>query len=295
MQLTVAVSIWAIPVFVVLSIAEWIDGNRDSDKTYQQMSARDVAGNWTTYLLNTLVKTFWRYLMPFSTIVLASALTPLRLSADHWWVWVACLAVSDFCYYWAHRADHRVRLLWAAHSVHHSSTYFNMSTNLRLPWLHPVSYTIRSLAWLPAALLGFPAWMIFLCDTVILAFQIPCHTERIGKLWRPYEFVFNTPLHHRVHHGSNRPYIDKNYGGLFIIWDRLFGSYAEESEPVRYGLIHNINTDNPLRYNYLETAAMLREVTHARTGRERLGYLVVPPGWNDKGPSEERLEILYTA
>jgi hypothetical protein len=98
-----------------------------------------------------------------------------------------------------------------------------------------------------------------------------------------------------VHHGSNRPYIDKNYGGLFIVWDRLFGSYAEESEPVRYGLIHNINTDNPLRYNYLETAAMLREITHAKTWRGRFGYLFGPPGWTEKSPSEDCLEILYTA
>ena len=87
---------------------------------------------------------------------IASSLTPLRLSPRHWWVWVACLIATDFCYYWAHRADHRVRLLWTAHSVHHSSRFFNLSTNLRLPWFHPVSYTLRSLAWVPVALLGFP-------------------------------------------------------------------------------------------------------------------------------------------
>ena len=173
---------------------------------------------------------------------------------------MAGLVVTDFCYYWAHRGDHRIRLLWAAHSVHHSSTYFNMSTNLRLPWFHPVSYTVRSLAWLPAASLGFPVWMIFLLNTAGLIFQIPCHTERIKKLWRPYEFVFNSPSHHRVHHGSNPCYIDKNYGGVFILWDRMFGSYAEEVEYVRYGLMHDITTDNPLKYNYFETLAMLREL-----------------------------------
>jgi sterol desaturase/sphingolipid hydroxylase (fatty acid hydroxylase superfamily) len=295
MELTLTLIIWTIPVFLLLSIVEWVDDKRDPDKARETFSARDVAGNWTTYLLNAFFKAFGHYVLLFSTIVVASALTPLHLSPAHWWVWVACLVVTDFCYYWAHRGDHRIRLLWAAHSVHHSSTYFNMSTNLRLPWFHPISYTVRSLAWLPAALLGFPAWMIFLVNTAGLLFQIPCHTERIGKLWRPYEFAFNTPSHHRVHHGSNKAYIDKNYGGVFVVWDRLFGSYAEEIEPVRYGLIHDINTHNPLKYNYLESVAMLRDTAHARTWRARLAYIFGPPGWTEKYASEESLEILYTA
>jgi sterol desaturase/sphingolipid hydroxylase (fatty acid hydroxylase superfamily) len=293
--LTVTLIIWAIPVFVLLSIVEWIDDKRDPDKAADTFSGRDVAGNWTTYLLNTFFKALGHYLLPFSAIVVASGLTPLHLSPKHWWVWLACFVVTDFCYYWAHRGDHRIRLLWAAHSVHHSSTYFNMSTNLRLPWLHPVSYTIRSLAWLPAALLGFPVWMIFLFDAAGLLFQIPCHTQRIGKLWQPYEFLFNTPSHHRVHHGSNKRYIDKNYGGVLIIWDRLFGSYAEESEPVRYGLIHDINTGNPVQYNYLETADMLRDVVQARTWRGHLGYIFGPPGWIEKRPADENTETLFTA
>ncbi len=288
MQVSTALVLWTIPVFLVLSAVEWIDYKRSPDKPDKSssvassaaFSVRDSAGNWATYLLNASIKLVGHYVLPFSVIVTAGALTPLHLSPTHWWVWAAGLVVTDFCYYWAHRGDHRIRLLWAAHSVHHSSTYFNMSTNLRLPWFHPVSYTVRTLAWLPAALLGFPAWMIFLLNTIALIFQIPCHTERIGKLWRPYEFVFNTPSHHRVHHGSNPCYIDRNYGGVFIIWDRLFGSYAEEIEPVRYGLIHNINTVNPLKYNYFETLAMLRDVAHARTWRERVGHVFGPPGWS---------------
>ena len=294
-MLTATLVLWAFPAFVLLSIVEWIDDKRDPDQARHTFSARDVAGNWTTYLLNTLFKTLGHYVLPFSTIIVASGLTPLHLSPKRWPVWVACLVVTDFCYYWAHRGDHRIRLLWAAHSVHHSSTYFNMSTNLRLPWLHPVSYTVRSLAWLPAALLGFPVWMIFLCDTAGLLFQIPCHTQRIGKLWEPYEFLFNTPSHHRVHHGANKPYIDKNYGGVLIIWDRLFGSYAKESEPVRYGLIHDINTRNPLQYNYIETVAMLRDVAGARTWRGRLGYIFGPPGWTEKRPVDENTKTFIAA
>lgn len=147
--------LWTAPAFVVLSIVEWLDERQDPQYA-QKFSARDYAGNWATYALNAVFKFAGQYLLPFSTIVIASSLTPLRLSPRHWWVWVACLIATDFCYYWAHRADHRVRLLWTAHSVHHSSRFFNLSTNLRLPWFHPVSYTLRSLAWVPVALLGFP-------------------------------------------------------------------------------------------------------------------------------------------
>lgn len=269
---------WTIPVLLVLSAVEWIGYKRDPDKPDHAFSLRDSVGNWMTGLLNGLIKVVGHYGLPFSVIATAGALSTMHLSAKHWWVWVGGLVVTDLCYYWAHRADHRIRLLWTAHSVHHSSTYFNMTTNLRLPWFHPLSYTIRSLAWLPAGLLGFPPWMIFLLTTAGLLFQIPCHTQRIGKLWRPYEFIFNTPSHHRVHHGSNAAYLDKNYGGVFIVWDRLFGSYAEEIEPVRYGLVHDIASDNPLKYNYSGTLAMLRDLTHTRTTRDLLGHLFGPPG-----------------
>jgi len=285
MEITSTLFLLTVPAFLVLSIVEWWDDRRDEDKPKSTFSARDTAGNWATYLMNAGSKLLGHYVLPFSTIVIASALTPLHLSPKHWWVWVLGLVVTDFCYYWAHRADHRVRLLWAAHSVHHSSNHFNMSTNLRLPWFHPVSYTVRSLAWIPAALLGFPAWMIFALMTAGLLFQVPVHTERIGKLWRPYEFLFNTPSHHRVHHGSNAPYIDKNYGGVFIFWDRLFGTYAEEVEPVRFGLIHDIGTQNPLKYNYLETVAMVHDVARAQSWRGRLGYVFGPPGWTENRES----------
>ncbi|ABK73356.1 sterol desaturase family protein [Mycolicibacterium smegmatis] len=281
MDITMTMLLWTAPAFVVLSIVEWLDERQDPQYA-QKFSARDYAGNWATYALNAVFKFAGQYLLPFSTIVIASSLTPLRLSPRHWWVWVACLIATDFCYYWAHRADHRVRLLWTAHSVHHSSRFFNLSTNLRLPWFHPVSYTLRSLAWVPVALLGFPVWMIFVLNTAGLLFQIPCHTERIGTLWPAWEFMFNTPSHHRVHHGSNMSYIDKNYGGVFIVWDRLFGTYAAEVEPVRYGLIHDVGSQNPVKFNYLETVAMLRDVAHAKTWRARFGYVFGPPGWSEK-------------
>lgn len=190
-------------------------------------------------------------------MVIAAAFAPHTLSASDWRVWVAALVLADLAYYAEHRMDHRIRLLWAGHSVHHSSQHFNLSTAVRLPWLIPGSF-LASVTDVPLALLGIPAWMIFLAHSIVLLFQYPIHTERVDRLPRPIEFVFNTPSHHRVHHGANNPYLDKNYGGILIVWDRMFGSYAEETEPVRYGLTTNIGTHNPVRANYHEFAGMVR-------------------------------------
>lgn len=273
--------IYAIPAFAVFMFVEWIDYRRDPDRPANGHSGRDMAANITTYLLGRFLKPVLQYLIPFSAVVVAAALTPLHLSPTTWWVWVLGLVVTDFCYYLAHRADHRVRLLWTAHSVHHSSQYFNLSTALRLPWVHPAASIVRGFAWVPAALIGFPAWMVFLLQTIGLLYQFPIHTQRIRTLPRPIEFLFNTPAHHRIHHGSNQPYIDKNYGGIFIIWDRLFGSFAAETEPIRYGLTKNIGTDNPLKVNYHELGALIRDVYQANTWRGRLGYIFGPPGWSE--------------
>ncbi|MCM6772483.1 sterol desaturase family protein [Nocardia sp. CDC159] len=279
----------AVPAFALLMFVEWLDARRNRDGP-SGFSARDTTTNWITYGLDLVSKPLLQYALPFSTIVAASSLTPLRLPADRWWVWVAGLVVTDFCYYWAHRADHRIRLLWTAHSVHHSSTYFNLSTAIRLPWLNPVASIPRSLAWVPAALLGFPVWMIFLLITLGLLYQFPIHTQRVKTLWAPLEFVFNTPAHHRVHHGSNTPYIDRNYGGVFIVWDRLFGTFAAESEPIRYGLTKNIGTDHPVKVNYHEFAALVGDVRRARSWRGRLGYVFGPPGWSEPArPKPERV------
>ncbi|MCX4091309.1 sterol desaturase family protein [Nocardia sp. alder85J] len=274
-------ALYAVPAFVLLMLVEWIGNRRDPQRAANGFSGRDTASNWTTYLLGQLTKPIGQLIVPFSAIVLAAGATPLHLPANRWWAWLLGLVVTDFCYYWAHRADHRIRLQWTAHNVHHSSTYFNLSTAIRLSWLNPIAATVRSLFWVPAALLGFPAWMIFLLISIGLLYQFPLHTQRIGTLWNPIEFIFNTPAHHRIHHGSNQPYLDRNYGGILIIWDRMFGSFAPLTEPITYGITHDIGTDNPLRVNYHEFAAMLRDIRHADTWRGRLGYIFAPPGWTE--------------
>lgn len=157
--------IYALPAFALLMVIEWIDNRRDPDRPANGIDRRDTTSNIATFVLGRVAKPLLAQVIPFSGVVLAAHFTPLHLSPEHWWVWVLGLIVTDFCYYWAHRADHRVRLLWTSHSVHHSSRFFNFSTAIRLPWAHPAANIVRGLCWVPAALLGFPAWMVFALST----------------------------------------------------------------------------------------------------------------------------------
>jgi sterol desaturase/sphingolipid hydroxylase (fatty acid hydroxylase superfamily) len=206
------------------------------------------------------------------------------------WSWLLLFFAEDLCYYWFHRSHHGVRLLWAAHVNHHSSQRFNLSTALRQPWFTPVTGPIF---WLPLALLGYPAAMILTAQAVSLIYQFWIHTEAVRRLPAPLEWLFNTPSHHRVHHGKNVAYLDRNHGGVLIVWDRLFGTFAEEDErePVRYGITHDITTFNPLRVAVHEVAALARDVKGASTARAVLGYLFAPPGWSPDGTSSTAAQM----
>ncbi|SHG03827.1 Sterol desaturase/sphingolipid hydroxylase, fatty acid hydroxylase superfamily [Jatrophihabitans endophyticus] len=202
-------------------------------------------------------------------------LTPLRMDPHRWWTWVVTLLLVDLIWYSYHRASHRVRIMWAAHQAHHNSLRFNLSTAVRQKW-NPWG---ELLFWVPLPLLGVPPWLIFTAFSFNLVFQFFVHTERVDRMWRPIEFVFNTPSHHRVHHASDPEYLDKNYAGILIVWDRMFGSYAEETHRPTYGLTTNIDSFNPFRLQYHEYAAIARDVRRGRGWRERLGYMFAPPGW----------------
>ncbi|MCU1369106.1 MAG: sterol desaturase family protein [Ilumatobacteraceae bacterium] len=181
----------------------------------------------------------------------------------------------DFIYYWNHRFMHETRWLWAIHVVHHSSEHYNLSTALRQPVLDVfgmfLPYGALSLA-------GFRPDTIETARGVNLLYQYWIHTETIGKLG-PVEEVFNTASHHRVHHGSNRQYLDRNHGSILIIWDRLFGTFEREDEPVRYGLTKNIATYNPLKIATHEHADILRDIAASTTWRDRLEFTFRGPGW----------------
>jgi sterol desaturase/sphingolipid hydroxylase (fatty acid hydroxylase superfamily) len=194
------------------------------------------------------------------------------------------LLVADFIYYWNHRLSHQIRLLWAYHSVHHSSGEFNLSTAIRLPWLGNAA---DALFYIPAVLLGFNPLMLAISKAIVLLYQYWIHTESVGKL-RVFDAVFNSPSNHRVHHGSNQQYLDKNHGGILIIWDKLFNTYQPEVEPVIYGLTTPLTTRNPFTINFIEPLNIASDVLSAPGIRNKLMFAFGPPGWKPD-QSNERL------
>lgn len=201
-------------------------------------------------------------------------LVPWKIPDDTWWSWAALMLLVDLGWYCNHRFSHRVRIAWAGHQAHHSSEYFNFGTALRQKW-NPWS---EAIFWLPLPLLGFSPWTIYIAFSFNLIYQFLIHTETVGKLPRPVELVFNTPSHHRVHHGSDPEYLDRNYGGILIVWDRLFGSFQEEKQRPRYGLTKPVGTYNVLTLQYGEYGRIIADVRAAATWRDRLGHVFGPPG-----------------
>ncbi|WP_374570038.1 sterol desaturase family protein [Phenylobacterium sp.] len=202
------------------------------------------------------------------------------------WAWVAVFLLEDLTYYWFHRLSHERRVWWAAHVNHHSSQHYNLSTALRQTWTGGVAATW--VLWLPLSFLGFPPAMVAIQKGISLVYQFWIHTEAIGKMPRWFEAVFNTPSHHRVHHARNPRYLDRNYAGILIIWDRLFGTFQPEldEEACRYGIVKNLATFNPLRVAFHEWAAIARDLAKSRSPGEAAGYVFGPPGWSPDGSRE---------
>ncbi|MEZ9539591.1 sterol desaturase family protein [Shewanella sp. 10N.286.51.B8] len=192
---------------------------------------------------------------------------------------IALMIAQDFCYYWFHRASHRVRWMWAAHVVHHSSENMNFSTAFRQSLLYPLAG--MWLFWLPLVVIGFdPNWVVFVV-LLNLGLQFFVHTQAIKSLG-PLELIFNTPSHHRVHHGRNPQYIDKNYAGVLIIWDKLFNTFEPENDTVIYGITKPVNSFNPIIVSFAEWRDMFKEVTMAGlTLKQRLAVLLSPPAQVD--------------
>jgi sterol desaturase/sphingolipid hydroxylase (fatty acid hydroxylase superfamily) len=196
----------------------------------------------------------------------------------------AAVVLHDVLGYWGHRGLHTVRFFWASHRVHHSSMHFNLGSGLRQGWTNLTALV----GWAPFAvlpLLGFSPALIFAAGAVNIVYGLFVHTELVGRLPRPVEFVFVTPSHHRVHHAVNGRYIDANYGNTFILWDRLFGTFVAEcaAEPCRYGLVHNVASFNPVRIALAEFVSLGADLVRAPDWRARLGYLFGPPGYSHDG------------
>ena len=191
-----------------------------------------------------------------------------------WWSWILALIAADLTYYWMHRIEHERRFFWAYHSVHHSSPEFNLTTSLRLSWVEGM---VEWIFFAPMIMAGFDAVQVIVSILIVVVYQTWIHTQKIGKLGI-LDKVFNTPSVHRVHHARNPEYIDKNYGGILILWDRLFGTYKAEDNPVDYGVTEPLNSSNPITINFQELWRILIDLITVRRVSAVWRVLFAPPG-----------------
>jgi len=201
-----------------------------------------------------------------------------------WWSFALAFVLEDCRYYWWHRISHRSRWFWASHVVHHSSQHFNLSTNLRQSWTS--QFSGLTLLGMPLAFIGFNPALVALAFSLNLLYQFWIHTEAVDRMPGWFEWLLNTPSHHRVHHSSNPRYLDANYAGVFMVWDRLFGSFVAErrDDPPRYGIVHNLGSFNPLRIALHEYYAIGRDLLRRDlTWAQRCAYFFGPPGWSHDG------------
>ncbi|MEM7187329.1 MAG: sterol desaturase family protein [Bacteroidota bacterium] len=194
----------------------------------------------------------------------------------NWVTIITCVLLADLAYYWEHRTMHRVGIGWATHTVHHSSPHFNLSVAYRFGPLDAVLPIVFSL---PIVMLGYDPILVLLSEVFVQVFQTLLHTEIIGKLIKPVEYIFNTPSHHRVHHGSNRQYWDKNYAGMLIIWDRMFGTFEPEVEKVRYGISEPIHSTNPITVFLHGITRLFDKMKRVPGFVNKLLVLIKPPDW----------------
>jgi sterol desaturase/sphingolipid hydroxylase (fatty acid hydroxylase superfamily) len=272
---------YAIPLFIIAMVAEMIAIRRGVRGAYYW---RDTGTSLAMGLGNTVAGAA----LGGAVVALAFQLWEVRLFTlpITWWSFALCFVLDDLAYYWFHRSAHRVRWFWASHVIHHSSQHYNLSTALRQTWtgFFSLSFLFRC----PLFLLGFHPGLVFFCGGLNLIYQFFIHTEAVGRLPRWVEAVMNTPSHHRVHHGTNPAYLDRNYAGVFIVWDRLFGTFVAEdaAEPARYGIVRNLASFNPLWVATHEWAGIARDLLAARSLHAACMALAGPPGWKSGETSE---------
>ena len=271
--------IYAIPFFVFAMLLEFFVASAKNIKSY---TAKDAFSSIAMGLGNVFIG-FVSKLFVFAALYYVYENLRIFTIPITWWSFIILFFLDDFSYYWFHRTSHENRFFWASHVVHHSSKHYNLSTALRQTWTGSF-YSFIFWLWLP--LIGFRPGMIIFQMSISLLYQFWIHTELIQKMPKWIELFFNTPSHHRVHHGSNPIYLDKNHAGILIIWDKLFGTFQPElkSEKVQYGLVVNIKTYNPIFIAFNEWGALFKDLnTKNISVKDRIKYLYKPPGWKHDG------------
>lgn len=290
-------ALYAIPGFVLFILAEFFLHYRKKHlvtQTFYKDAASSLGLGIGSAILDIGIKAIAiGYLLWFYQFRIFDNLGPSTIQEfgswqwhkNHLYVWIIGFVLQDFIFYWYHRFAHEIRLFWAAHVNHHSSEYMHYSTALRQSWLELL---FKDAFYIPMAILGFHPLMILTMYQFNLIYQFLPHTEAIKRLPKWYEFIFNSPAHHRVHHSSEIKYLDKNYAGIFIIWDRLFGTFKDEDEekfPV-YGITTNIHTNNLLKITFHEVINIWNDVKRAPTFKAKLNYIFQSPGWSHDGEDQ---------
>jgi alkylglycerol monooxygenase len=262
----------ATPVFFALIALEFAVGRLRGRSNYR---LNDALNSLSLGVMSQVVGLFTRLLAVgiYAAVYSVAAIRPLP--ADQWWVWVLAIVAYDFCYYWNHRLGHESAVFWASHVVHHQSQEYNLSTALRqtssgalLGWIF----------YLPMAVAGIPPQVFVVAAVISLLYQYWIHTEQVGKLgW--FDRWFSSPSNHRVHHAVNDRYIDRNYGGITMLWDRLFGTFVEEDERCVYGTRAPLESWDPLWANLEVYADLARKSWQAQRWRDKLAVWLMPPGW----------------
>jgi sterol desaturase/sphingolipid hydroxylase (fatty acid hydroxylase superfamily) len=268
------VIVLATPVFLALIAVEWAVGLARGHNTYR---LNDALASIGLGVLSQASAVFGKLLRVGLYTLVFEHLALTRLPVDAWWVWLGALVFYDFSYYWLHRAGHRVAVLWAAHVVHHQSESYNLSTALRQT---SSGFVLSWIFYLPMALVGVPPLVFGVVALIDLLYQFWVHTQQVGKLgW--FDRWFCSPSNHRAHHAVNDRYIDKNYGGILIVWDRLFGTYVEEAdaEPCVYGTRAPLASFNPLWANVQVYRDLALDSWRTTAWGDKLRVWLKPPGW----------------
>lgn len=276
---------YAIPGFIVLlSLEAWFS-YRENRHLYE---TKDTWASLGLGIGNVLVG-FVTKAMIFGLFVFLYQFRLFNLNDLKWWYWVLIFLADDFSYYWFHRTAHSVNWFWASHVVHHSSQHYNLAAALRQTWTGNLTGSFLFWAWMPLA--GFhPVWILFM-QQISLIYQFWIHTETVNKLPTPLEFILNTPSHHRVHHGRDVKYLDRNHGGILIIWDRIFGTFQPEEERPTYGLTRNIQSFNPVVVALKTWSELFRTAMRSGSVKTALNYFLRPPGWSHDGSTKTAKQL----
>lgn len=261
--------IWAAPVMFFFVLLEWYISYKQSRHLYDK---KETIGSILVGVGNVIINTLLKVSL-FYLVVAVYNMLPWRMYLN-WWMFIPCYIIFDFCSYWAHRISHQQRFWWATHVVHHSSEHYNLTVSFRLSWVQ----NLKIIFFLPVALIGFHPIVFFVVNQIAVLFQFWVHTEYIRRLHPAIEYIFATPSNHRVHHGSQEKYINKNYGATFVLWDRMFGTFQEEEEQVVYGLTHKLeDKSNPLYINFHEYMDIWKDLKSAKGMRKKWFYLFGDP------------------